>query len=238
VAQQGLLAAADGGLVLAAMAERMAQHRVAPGCGAGHRRRGALERDGISALTPTRLAVVALDEALDDDDAVSPALADRLGSGWICGAVGARPAKAEADMAPTCWPRARVRRGAGARQDHGSPVCGDLGAGCGLGAGGLAGAARGACFGRVVRSAEADADDAAWPRAWCWHRAPRKGRLRSQSRPRTRPSRRPKPEPLRRPRTRPAEDPLHGELQNQIVEAALAAIPPACWRGWPVASSA
>jgi magnesium chelatase subunit D len=84
------------------------QHRVAPGGGAGQRRRGRLERDGISALTPTRLAVVALDEALPTMTPLSPALADRLGL-WVDLRRCRCATSAEADMAwPTCWPRAVV----------------------------------------------------------------------------------------------------------------------------------
>ena len=78
VLQQGLLATADGGLVLAAMAERLAPSTAAYLCAALDQGEVRVERDGITARTPSRVAVVALDEALPDDTALSPALADRL----------------------------------------------------------------------------------------------------------------------------------------------------------------
>lgn len=78
VLQQGLLATADGGLVLAAMAERLAPSTAAYLSAALDQGQVRVERDGITALTPSRVAVVALDEALPDDSPLSPALADRL----------------------------------------------------------------------------------------------------------------------------------------------------------------
>ena len=78
VLQQGLLAAADGGLVLAAMAERLAPATSSYLAAALDQGEVRVERDGISAHTPSRVAVVALDEALPDDAPLSPALADRL----------------------------------------------------------------------------------------------------------------------------------------------------------------
>ena len=78
VLQQGLLAAADGGVVLAAMAERLSASHAAHLCAALDQGQVRIERDGITALTPTRFAVVAFDEALPDDTPLSPALADRL----------------------------------------------------------------------------------------------------------------------------------------------------------------
>ena len=82
VLQQGVLAAADGGCLLVAMAERLAPATAAHLCAALDQQAVRIERDGITALVPTRFAVVALDEALPDDTALSPALADRLGL-WL-----------------------------------------------------------------------------------------------------------------------------------------------------------
>jgi magnesium chelatase subunit D len=78
VLQQGVLAAADGGTLLVAMAERLSAAHAAHLCAALDQHAVRVERDGITAHTPTRFAVVALDEALPDDTPVSPALADRL----------------------------------------------------------------------------------------------------------------------------------------------------------------
>jgi len=82
VAQQGLLVSADGGLLCLQMAERLPDAAAAQICAAMDRGAVALARDGISALLPTRFAVLAMDEALPEDTALSPALADRLGL-WV-----------------------------------------------------------------------------------------------------------------------------------------------------------
>jgi magnesium chelatase subunit D len=78
VLQQGVLAAADGGTLLVAMAERLSAAHAAHLCAALDQHAVRIERDGITAHTPTRFVVVALDEALPDDTPLSPALADRL----------------------------------------------------------------------------------------------------------------------------------------------------------------
>ncbi len=89
VLQQGLLAAADGGIVVAAMAERLAAGTAAQVAAALDQGRVRIERDGLSAVAPARFALVALDEAEGDDSPLAPALADRLalwlplhGLGW------------------------------------------------------------------------------------------------------------------------------------------------------------
>lgn len=78
IAERGLLAEAHGGVVLAGMAERLPRDTVAHLSAALDRGEVALERDGFSQSLPARIAVVALDEGIDDE-AVAPALADRLG---------------------------------------------------------------------------------------------------------------------------------------------------------------
>jgi magnesium chelatase subunit D len=78
VAERGVLAEADGGVVLAAMAERMAPAtaaRLAAVLDAGE---VALERDGLGVRMPARFGVVALDESVSDDERVPAALVDRL----------------------------------------------------------------------------------------------------------------------------------------------------------------
>jgi magnesium chelatase subunit D len=89
VLQEGLLAEADGGVVVAAMAERLAPATAAQVCAALDNGLVRIERDGLSAIAPARLALVALDEAEGDDSPMSAALADRLalwlplrGLGW------------------------------------------------------------------------------------------------------------------------------------------------------------
>ena len=78
VLQQGLLAAADGGFVLAAMAERMPTGTAAQLASVLDQGLVRVERDGLTAVTPARVAVLAFDEALPDDNPLSPSLADRL----------------------------------------------------------------------------------------------------------------------------------------------------------------
>jgi magnesium chelatase subunit D len=105
VAQRGVLAEADGGVLVLAMAERLAAGtvaRVAAALDTGHVR---MERDGLTLLQPARLGVVALDEGVDDDECASPVLADRLAFHLVLDRLpahgpGARPnAAAETDAA-------------------------------------------------------------------------------------------------------------------------------------------
>lgn len=78
VEQKGLLAEADGGIVILPMAERIE-------AGAAGRLRAAiddgsvtLQRDGLSGVTPARFGVVALDEGAEPDERVAQSLLDRL----------------------------------------------------------------------------------------------------------------------------------------------------------------
>ena len=78
VAQNGLLAEADGGLVVLAMAER-----IEPGVAA--RLRAALDdgvvvlqRDGLSRILPARFGIVALDEGMEPDERPPASLLDRM----------------------------------------------------------------------------------------------------------------------------------------------------------------
>ena len=80
VQQTGLLAQADGGLVLLPMAERLAPQTLAHITQAQDR--GCVQaRDGHG-IRPARFCVVALDEAEEDEAGLSPRLADRLGL-WL-----------------------------------------------------------------------------------------------------------------------------------------------------------
>jgi magnesium chelatase subunit D len=78
VAERGLLAEADGGVVLLAMAERVARNTAAHLSAALDNREVLVERDGITARTPTRLGVVALDEGANDEEQVPITLKDRF----------------------------------------------------------------------------------------------------------------------------------------------------------------
>ena len=78
VAERGLLAESDGGLVLLAMAERVSRSTAAHLSAALDSGEVLLERDGLTARTPTRFGVVALDEGNSDEEIVPHTLVDRF----------------------------------------------------------------------------------------------------------------------------------------------------------------
>ncbi len=78
VAERGLLAEADGGVLIVAMAERLSSATTVHITAAMDARETIVERDGLSLRMPARFGVVALDEGLDDEFASAP-LRDRLG---------------------------------------------------------------------------------------------------------------------------------------------------------------
>lgn len=78
VAQKGLLAEADGGIVVLAMAERIdagtaARLRAALDHGAV-----TLQRDGLARVLPARFGIVALDEGVEADERPPSSLLDRM----------------------------------------------------------------------------------------------------------------------------------------------------------------
>ncbi|MFN7642991.1 MAG: magnesium chelatase subunit D [Burkholderiales bacterium] len=78
VAQSGLLAEADGGLLLLAMAERVPGTTASRLCAALDTGECALARDGLASSRPARFGVVALDEGVGDDPPPAGALLERL----------------------------------------------------------------------------------------------------------------------------------------------------------------
>ena len=78
IAQQGVLAHADGGVVMLAMAERVSPGTAARLAAVLDTQEVAIERDGLALRLPARLGVVALDEGMDEDEQVCTALLDRL----------------------------------------------------------------------------------------------------------------------------------------------------------------
>ena len=78
VAERGLLAEADGGVVLLAMAERVARSTAAHLSAALDTHEVLVERDGITARAPTRFGVIALDEGANDEEQLPHTLIDRL----------------------------------------------------------------------------------------------------------------------------------------------------------------
>lgn len=78
VAERGLLAEADGGVLIVAMAERVEAATAAKLCSVLDAGAVTVERDGIALTIPTRFAVVALDEGIAADERPAAALTDRL----------------------------------------------------------------------------------------------------------------------------------------------------------------
>lgn len=77
VAERGLLADADGGVVMLAMAERVPSSTMVHLTAAMDSGEALVERDGLSLRWPARFGVVALDEGIDEE-AAPAALRDRL----------------------------------------------------------------------------------------------------------------------------------------------------------------
>jgi magnesium chelatase subunit D len=78
VAECGLLAAADGGVLVLAMAERLASSTVSAVTSAMDQGTILVERDGLTLRHAARFGVVALDEGIEADEGLVAALADRL----------------------------------------------------------------------------------------------------------------------------------------------------------------
>lgn len=76
--ERGLLAEADGGIVVAAMAERLAPLTTARLAAVLDTGVVVLERDGLSRRHPARFGLVALDEGLAEDERAPATLLDRL----------------------------------------------------------------------------------------------------------------------------------------------------------------
>ncbi|MDT7953378.1 MAG: magnesium chelatase subunit D [Acetobacteraceae bacterium] len=77
-AQRGVLAEADGGVVLLASAERLPAHTAASIAGALEAGEIRMERDGITRRDPARIAAILFDEGIGPDESVPPSLLDRL----------------------------------------------------------------------------------------------------------------------------------------------------------------
>ena len=78
VALQGLLAQADGGVLLLAMAERMTAGAAARFGSVLDSGQVLLQRDGLDRVLPARIGIVALDEGADADEQLPASLAERL----------------------------------------------------------------------------------------------------------------------------------------------------------------
>ncbi len=78
IAERGLLAEADGGLLLVPGAERLGRSIVSRLCAMLDDGEVQLARDGVTDVFAARAGVVAFDEHVDDDERVAPPLAERL----------------------------------------------------------------------------------------------------------------------------------------------------------------
>ncbi len=87
VAERGVLAEADGGVVVAAMAERLETATAARICAVLDRGEVVIQRDGIAAQLPARFGLVALDEGLGPEETAPAALRVRLAFHLELGAV-------------------------------------------------------------------------------------------------------------------------------------------------------
>ena len=246
VAQRGVLADSHGGVLVLAMAERLEPGTVARLAGVMDRGEVRAERDGVSLHHPARFGAVALDEGAADDERLAPALRERLAFALDLTAVSQREATALAWGTPTDLAavlQARARLPAVHLPD---PVLVAL---C------EAAAVLGVDSPRAVMQAlrvarahcawcardEVDADDAALAARLVL--APRATRHPVQEaepedddappdRPPDPPPDLPPPEPPESPETQPpAEDlppadPPPGALDELVLQAALAALPP------------
>ena len=94
VAQRGVLADSHGGVLVLAMAERLEPSTVARLAGVMDRGEVRAERDGVSLQHPARFGAVALDEGASDDERLAPALRERLAFSLDLSAVSQRQATA------------------------------------------------------------------------------------------------------------------------------------------------
>ncbi len=78
IVERGVLADTDGGLLLVPLAERMSPAIAARIAAAMDQGEVAMERDGLTQRQPTRFGVVALDEGIGEDEQPPTALLDRL----------------------------------------------------------------------------------------------------------------------------------------------------------------
>jgi magnesium chelatase subunit D len=203
VAQAGLLTQAEGGIVIAAMAERI-------GPALASRLASALDGDA-------RLAIVALDEGIDDDEAPPAALLDRLALHVRPERECAPPDRATIEHARVLWPRVSVDDGL---------IEALVAAAAGLGIASVRAAYHALTVTRIAAALDgrdhATQDDAALAARLVL--APRATRLPSA------PADPPPPEPPPESQT----DDRHGDdeqnsdqpLDERVIEAALAAIPP------------
>ncbi len=97
VAQRGLLAECDGAVLLVAMAERLEAGTAARLAAAIDRGQVVAERDGVALSYPARFGVVAFDEGEGDEQRLPASLQDRLAFSIDLGGLALREAQATED---------------------------------------------------------------------------------------------------------------------------------------------
>lgn len=108
IAERGLLAEADGGVIMLAMAERLSAATAVHVTAAMDAGEAIVERDGLSLRMPARFGVIAIDEGLDDEFAPA-SLSDRLALHLGLNTIGARDAEEfSLDAAETAAARLRL----------------------------------------------------------------------------------------------------------------------------------
>ena len=176
VAERGLLAEADGGVVLVAMAERLTPGTAARLAAALDAGEVLLERDGLALRTPARFGVVALDEGTAEDERPPAALLDRLAFQLDLAGIGVRGHRCAGRTTRARSPR----RGRGwPSVEAGAEIVEALcAAAMALGIGSIRAPLLALRVARAAaalagRSEVARGATPPWPAGWCWRRARR-----------------------------------------------------------------
>ena len=244
VAQRGVLAEADGGVLLLAMAERLPQATVARITAAQDSGEVVVERDGIGSRRAARFGVVALDEGIAVDERLPSSLLDRLAFPIVLDEAAARRSAADAADATALATAAEVAQAA-ARLPQlvvGDEIVQSLcGAALALGVASLRAslhAVRAACaLAALAGRDEVDEQDAAAaarlvlaPRATRVPAAPPEAAEAADEADdggADTPAPPPPPDADDTPPPEPeSEDAVGGEMEERVLEAAIAAIPP------------
>jgi magnesium chelatase subunit D len=241
VAERGLLAEADGGLVLVPMAERLTRAVAARLAAVLDRREVVAERDGLALRHETSIALVLFDEGAAEDEACPAALVERLALSARLDAVALADA-AHPELGPADIARARASLESVTAPAQAIEALCATAAAFGIGslrAPLLALAASRAAAALGGRSMVAEADLIAAARLVL---APRATRLPASPDDEAAPEAEEPPPPADAPETEDRSDPDARMLADLVVAAAVAAVPPgllaALGRGGPARAAA